>query len=51
LLGWRHLARVGLGVLLPGRWYAVRNRAFNAVLLLRLLACYVTEPRGRSRYF
>lgn len=50
LLGWRHLGEVAVRVLRqPGP--RVRERFFNAELLLRLLACRVRRPNSGSRYF
>jgi hypothetical protein len=51
LLAWRHLARIGYRIVNPGRWPALRERLFNLVLLLRLLACRVVEPHSHSRYY
>jgi glycosyltransferase involved in cell wall biosynthesis len=50
LLAWPHLAQVATRILRqPGP--RVRERLFNAELLVRLLACRFRRPRADSRYF
>jgi glycosyltransferase involved in cell wall biosynthesis len=51
LLGWRNLCRIAGRIFFPGRWPALRERVFHAMLLGRLLACRFAAPRARSRYY
>jgi hypothetical protein len=50
LLGWPHLRQVA-GRILRQPGPRVRERLFNADLLVRLLFCRVRRPKGGSRYF
>jgi glycosyltransferase involved in cell wall biosynthesis len=51
LLSVFNLFRIGGRVITPSLQVSLRERAFNLVLLLRLLACYFIKPKYRSKYF
>jgi glycosyltransferase involved in cell wall biosynthesis len=51
LLGWFNIARVAFQAVKPLPPFNVRERVFNGLLFLRLVACHFAKPKSKSKYF